>query len=637
MSLTQLAPPYPIFTDKDGSPLDNGYLYFGELNLNPETNPIQVYWDNMLTQPAAQPIRTINGYPSRNGAPALIYAADRFSVTVRNKQNELVTYSPAGFGVIPFAPVTFATSDFAVKDVATLLADVDYTYAAGVPGTIQVSAGDILSTLAESFAYEVAASGATDQHVTTAGGVKLYVQASSNGFNVRAFGAVGDGITDDTAAIQEAIDVASAVANSEFPVVVSLSDGNYGISSALNMNDADFVSLEAGGLVAIGSGWSATDPILTMTTPVSDDLKSCGLRHVYIDCKHLCAGVLLKNTFQGFLDRVHVTHAKTYHIKAEQKNGDLHISSCIVNQWFWGESGFDTIANRTAYGFWIDCADVIMVSCTGFYCLEPLRGTGGNTQVSACHFYNGATVDGTDNMAIHLYGARGYVIADCYIDNGIVKITGGSTTGVSGTGGDEFNHTITGIAPGPGAAGNITTSVELVAVDANEAAEGLRVDLLLRGLAAGLGLRQSTSGSGSWTNLKARISFIDRDGAASAYGKTIVPDGTAAAPGLVFSSEADTNTGLYRTAADQIGFACNGAGVAFVSPNGLEAGSAGVGVIGSSTNQFAATFSTILRIVDGTGAPSVIAGYAAIYVDAADGDLKIRFSDGTVKTIVTDT
>lgn len=101
MALTQLAPPYPIFTDKSGSPLDNGYLYFGTAGLNPETNPIQVYYDINLTQPAAQPLRTSNGYVMRSGSPALIYANEQFSVTVRDKNSQLVIYSPVGFGIAP--------------------------------------------------------------------------------------------------------------------------------------------------------------------------------------------------------------------------------------------------------------------------------------------------------------------------------------------------------------------------------------------------------------------------------------------------------------------------------------------------------------------------------------------------------
>lgn len=44
-----------------------------------------------------------------------------------------------------------------------------------------------------------------------------------------------------------------------------------------------------------------------------------------------------------------------------------------------------------------------------------------------------------------------------------------------------------------------------------------------------------------------------------------------------------------------------------------------------------------LALVDGMTAPSTITGYASIYVDSADGDLKVKFGDGTVKTISTDT
>ena len=49
--------------------------------------------------------------------------------------------------------------------------------------------GSIIRTRAEGFSYEVAASSATDQHVTTAGGVKLYVLPGDDGFY--SMGAVG--------------------------------------------------------------------------------------------------------------------------------------------------------------------------------------------------------------------------------------------------------------------------------------------------------------------------------------------------------------------------------------------------------------------------------------------------------------
>ena len=44
-----------------------------------------------------------------------------------------------------------------------------------------------------------------------------------------------------------------------------------------------------------------------------------------------------------------------------------------------------------------------------------------------------------------------------------------------------------------------------------------------------------------------------------------------------------------------------------------------------------------LNMIDGMTAPDVSTGRALIYVDTADGDLKIKFGDDTVKTIVVDT
>lgn len=44
-----------------------------------------------------------------------------------------------------------------------------------------------------------------------------------------------------------------------------------------------------------------------------------------------------------------------------------------------------------------------------------------------------------------------------------------------------------------------------------------------------------------------------------------------------------------------------------------------------------------LVLRDGVAAPTAVTGVAQIYVDTADGDLKVKFADGTTKTIATDT
>jgi hypothetical protein len=88
---TSVLTPFPLFYDADGVPLEEGYIYVGVAGLNPETNPQLVYWDSALTIVAAQPIRTLNGYPSNSGTPGMIYTSTtNFSVTVKTKASVTV-------------------------------------------------------------------------------------------------------------------------------------------------------------------------------------------------------------------------------------------------------------------------------------------------------------------------------------------------------------------------------------------------------------------------------------------------------------------------------------------------------------------------------------------------------------------
>jgi hypothetical protein len=58
--------------------------------------------------------------------------------------------------------------------------------------------------------------------------------------------------------------------------------------------------------------------------------------------------------------------------------------------------------------------------------------------------------------------------------------------------------------------------------------------------------------------------------------------------------------------------------------------SGGIGVAGSIN------IGGFYGLVDGIAAPSAESGYARIYVDSADGDLKVIFGDGIIKTLATD-
>lgn len=74
----------------------------------------------------------------------------------------------------------------------------------------------------------------------------------------------------------------------------------------------------------------------------------------------------------------------------------------------------------------------------------------------------------------------------------------------------------------------------------------------------------------------------------------------------------DTDTGLYAYGSNQIGYTCGNSVAAVMSADGF-------------------------WIPDGVTAPGATAGFAKLFVDTSDGDLKVIFGDGTTKTIATDT
>ena len=308
MTAISITPGYPNYSDTDGSPLNDGYVYIGLEYQNPITAPTGAFWDQDFQIPADQPLRTSGGYIVRDGSPAAVYTGAAYSILVQNKN--LVTVYNAPSAVITNVTNTVeditqyqgahATDPLARNDGTPLqVGDLYFNtsinelkvwtgsvWAATSPGNVAVqnftgtgsqtaftlSAAPIaenntqiyidgvyqqkdtyavsgatinfstappnLSTI-EVVSFSIASLGTVDSSNVSynqggTGAVNQSVQSKlQESVSVKDFGAVGDGSTDDTAAIQAAIDAVSAT-GTYGEVIIPPSAGEYIFTSIQN-------------------------------------------------------------------------------------------------------------------------------------------------------------------------------------------------------------------------------------------------------------------------------------------------------------------------------------------------------------------------------------------------------------------
>ena len=86
----------PLYLGLNGSGVNNGKIYFGEPNQDPQIFPKTVYWDVAGTDPVDQTdgVPTIGGYITRAGNPATIFASGSYSVRLRDRFGAQVFYLP---------------------------------------------------------------------------------------------------------------------------------------------------------------------------------------------------------------------------------------------------------------------------------------------------------------------------------------------------------------------------------------------------------------------------------------------------------------------------------------------------------------------------------------------------------------
>jgi hypothetical protein len=320
MAAIAITNPFTVISDDDGTPLENGYVNIGTVNLDPISNPIVVYWDQALTMPAAQPIRTINGYFSRNGSPGKLYVdAVDYSILIRNKNS------------------VFLYASLINSNIATSIATTSLT------GQLDASRIDFT------------------QNGT--GAVLTDVDAKLNAnISVKDFGAVGNGTNDDTAEIQAALDSISSG-------VVHLPAGTYKITATIHMNTTK-VTLRGDGcqtsILKAAVGFAGTE-VVHMVNP-----SNCIIEDLQLDANSLVAdGLHIDDGIGISISRLLIKNCTGIAYKIR------NVDNCVLQECGSDTSAgpaFDFLASAT-----LDAASTIDgVRCKLIDCYSSAAGTTGS-------------------------------------------------------------------------------------------------------------------------------------------------------------------------------------------------------------------------------------------------------------------
>jgi hypothetical protein len=479
-------------------------------------------------------------------------------------------------------------------------------------------------------------------------------------FNVKAFGAKGDGITDDTAAIQRALDAAGGPLNTNQIVRnrVFFPAGQYRFSQLVVKNGVSLWGSGVGGYGSIDSGGqygtelrqiagTNDDGIVLRGIPNSEFVGPLDFRDFILmgdPTASAGSGIRL-----GKVDGTDATVADTCTFKnlliRGWKDDGIHFTRGAVpvhvqdvNVLFNGRYGIyysapENVGVTQAVHF--DCVSGDGNLLGLIYCqnVNPDYGSILFTNIKSekrINFQFGNVVGQEDCIILH--NCRGPIAI-----NGLTHIS-------SVPDGVNFEE--------PGAAIRITGTN---APDLSFMAVAVRVRPSDTGGTA-YTLNDTTNSRtiprqvhfGTYMNNDANATQVAYHFQSGAGGLLRMLLGTEMYPGIIGAPEFQitgptplqtffqTNAGV-----DEKGWGWGSSGDNFALRSFADDGTSGTFPLrvyrGTGTAVSDVAISVPLSLTDGIIAPATIAGRAQIYVDTADGDLKIKFGDGTVKTIVTDT
>jgi hypothetical protein len=247
------------------------------------------------------------------------------------------------------------------------------------------------------------------------------------------YGAIGDGITDDTVAIQAAIDDAEAIGASV--------DGKhrfYAISYQLTVGGGRAISMKNFNLVAITGVWptGSSGAMLKVTAPTNHENTNHEFSNINCNASSVAKTgwyVYRVQAKASFID-CHTWFFSEYGFWIQgtgNGNNDTRYIGCTAAERLWtADAGdaFNDLAQRTAIAWFVDySADVEFVDCVGYGSLRNLKvaNAGGYSLFTGCKYWAGPTRTEAASVTVELDTAVSCSFTGCRFDDGAVLITDG--------------------------------------------------------------------------------------------------------------------------------------------------------------------------------------------------------------------
>lgn len=418
---------------------------------------------------------------------------------------------------------------------------------------------------------------------------------SGNPLYLRDFGAVGDGVTDDTAAIQAAVDEAGLPSVSW---LLGSPDDTYKITAPITIGDpstAGYLNFDGQGcgfkVMGDVSGFvfdAGVSQFKNCSITAYDLVSGSGLNPA------TATNSAIKGDVQGYFQNVRATYFNTG-FDFETNSFLLTIDNCTAYNCVTGFSNASTTQSATTTVL----DRCYALACTTGYFLDGISD--GEMRNCACDI-GGGDFSLATTVAVSTRYISGFTISSMHIE------------------GEPSSDYVCFAHIDPGAVTHINTRFDIYENSFSTVLFSL------------LGSPTNTGGSvitimGSSQSLKSTQPATVR--------YRLRTD--AAAENLFVNSI--NNAWITTNQTERVGnFGSGNVGNCLVLENSTPSGIPVLYKLSGSNSGVIQYPSAIgLAITDGVTAPATASGLAQIYVDTADGDLKVKFGDGTVKTIVTDT